>query len=127
MLGNYSHLISADANKALLQSNGIIEKEDVNRVDLKPKICPRKGCEELNAFDAKYCKKCFGFLDLSTALEIDDKFKLYERFIDVLTKEINSEVSKDDIFKNMIFERIFSKPNVEEMLNKFKEKANQHE
>ncbi|MBN1501959.1 tyrosine-type recombinase/integrase [Candidatus Woesearchaeota archaeon] len=120
MLSTYSHLISSDVNKALLQANGIIEKEESEKQGLSPKKCPR--CQELNKFDAKYCEKCFSFLDLKTALEIDDKVRFYERFVEVLAKEINLEIEKDAEFRNLIFEKVFNKPVIENMLSKLKDK-----
>jgi integrase/recombinase XerD len=66
MLSTYSHLVSQDANDALLKANGMTVAQQ-RQDELKPVEC--HICNQLNAPKAEYCTKCGAVLDLKKAYE----------------------------------------------------------
>ena len=84
MLSEYSHLISGDVNKAILEMHGIKTGEE-KESRLKPKQCPR--CETINSKDALFCHKCGGVLDVRTALKLDEERKSSDDMMTDLVKD----------------------------------------
>jgi integrase/recombinase XerD len=70
MLSEYSHLISSDANEAILEMHGI-NTENKKESLFKPKQCPR--CSTINSNDARFCQKCGSILDVQTAVDLDEE------------------------------------------------------
>ena len=66
MLSTYSHLISQDANDALLVANGLSPAQRQQDA-LKPIAC--QICNELNPPGADYCTKCNAVLNMKKAYE----------------------------------------------------------
>lgn len=66
MLSTYSHLISQDANDALLAANGLTPAQRQQDA-MKPIEC--RICNELNPPGTPYCTKCNAVLDMKKAYE----------------------------------------------------------
>jgi integrase/recombinase XerD len=66
MLATYSHLITGDANAAILKENNMSVVQQKAK-DLLPQHCVI--CQELNQPNAEYCTKCGAVLDLKRAYE----------------------------------------------------------
>ena len=69
MLGEYSHLISRDANDAILEMHGIRKREQP--LPDPTKTCPR--CKRVNAQDARFCIQCSSLLDAEAAFKVDQQ------------------------------------------------------
>jgi integrase len=68
MLSEYSHLVSADVNDALLKMHGL-EKEE--KQEKKIKQCPR--CKAVNTKSDLFCRRCGSILDVKTAIKLEEK------------------------------------------------------
>ncbi len=77
----YSHLVSKNANDAILQSLGLVERED-------PKIDVKKChmCSELNDKSARFCARCGNPLDVKTAVEILERRRRADDLMDLASK-----------------------------------------
>lgn len=84
MLSEYSHLISKDANDAILAMHGI-KTEDATENILKPKQCPR--CGKINSPEALFCQQCTSVLDVKTALELDEKRQQGDELMTALVQD----------------------------------------
>ena len=95
MLSEYSHLISKDANDAILAMHGI--KTDKQKESLfKPKQCPR--CSIINSADASFCHKCGCILAVNAAIELDDQ---RHRADDLMT-----ELMKDEEVQKLLARKV---------------------
>jgi hypothetical protein len=56
MAQKYIHYFGNESSKSLLETYGIVTKNNVPIDTLNPKICP--NCNEGNTQDAKFCSKC---------------------------------------------------------------------
>jgi integrase/recombinase XerD len=99
MLSEYSHLISADVNEAILKIHGIKTSEEKDS-KLKIRQCPR--CQAINEAENLFCGKCSSILDIKTAIEMDEKRKTGD---DVLAKVL-SMLAQDDKVREMIRNRM---------------------
>lgn len=70
MLAEYSHLVARDVNEVMLEIHGI-KTSDGDKQEPKVKQCPR--CKEINPKEHLFCKNCGSFLDIKTAIALDDK------------------------------------------------------
>lgn len=70
MLAEYSHLVARDVNEVMLEIHGI-KTSDGDKKEPKVKQCPR--CKEINPKEHLFCKNCGSFLDIKTAIALDDK------------------------------------------------------
>ena len=66
----------------------VVEKESA----IKPVICPR--CDTINSFDAKYCMKCAGILDIVTATELVEETRK-EKAMRMDSDEMMNRITKD--------------------------------
>ena len=68
--------------------SGIKKDEDKKESLLKPIKCPR--CDNMNSYDAKFCGKCAGILDIQTAMQLEDKrqkeFEMRNRSDELMNK-----------------------------------------
>lgn len=71
MLSDYSHLVSRDADTAILAINGIRVERAQQKAQTKP--CPR--CQRANALDARFCVQCSASLDPAAAFKQDQERK----------------------------------------------------
>ena len=95
MLSEYSHLISKDANDAILAMHGI--KTDKQKESLfKPKQCPR--CSVINSRDACFCHKCGCILEVNAAIDLDEQ---RHRADDLMT-----ELMKDEEVQKMLARKV---------------------
>ena len=69
MPGRYVHLVNADVDEAILSHYGIVKSKETDQIT--PKTC--NICTKLNSPEAKSCANCGRPLELSTALELDEK------------------------------------------------------
>lgn len=102
MPATYVHLSGRETDSTLFALNGIKSKKEEKESLLKPIKCSR--CDTLNNYDAKYCSKCAGILDIKTALEIEE-----ERRKEIQEKphyEMFSMLMKDPSFKEFITNRL---------------------
>jgi len=74
MLSEYSHLVSQDVNRVMLEIHGISPTEKKQEDKIKP--CPR--CKKINPSDHLFCMECGGVLEVSTAMDLDDKRKGFD-------------------------------------------------
>lgn len=84
MLAEYSHLVSRDANNAILDMYGIQRKDEQNS-KLSPRQCPM--CGEINGSSALFCQKCAQVLDVKTAISMDEKRREYDEMINLFLKD----------------------------------------
>ncbi len=85
MLSEYSHLVSQDVNDVMLEINGI--KTSEKKQESKIKQCPR--CNQINPKENLFCKNCGSILDVTTAVELDDKRKGFDDIASSLMMEEN--------------------------------------
>ena len=69
--GTYVHLSGRDTDQKILEINGIAQKGEEKKDELKPKICPR--CGTLNSQGSNYCSRCSSILDTETAMKEQEK------------------------------------------------------
>lgn len=69
MLSEYSHLVSADVNDALLRIHGLGKNEE--KQEQKIKQCPR--CKAVNTKNDLFCRRCGSILDVKTAIKLEEK------------------------------------------------------
>ena len=88
MPATYVHLSGRETDSALLALSGIKKDENKKESTLKPIKCPR--CENINSYDAKFCGKCAGILDIQTAMQLEDKrqkeFEMRNRSDELMNK-----------------------------------------
>jgi len=101
MASIYVHLSGRDVDDALLKLYGIKKEEDEKiETKLKPKECPR--CGEPNPPEAKSCHKCWGVLDVQSAIQIDKEVMA----IGYMVKEImKGEPELEKMFKDRMVEK----------------------
>jgi len=95
MFSNYAHLVSRDANEAILAAAGI-KKKGENAIKLKPNVC--KTCNYMNSPEANFCERCGRPLNTKATLlyshmkheayEILDKLKDDPAFLALAMKKI---------------------------------------
>lgn len=121
MLSEYSHLISADVNDAILKAHGIKTDEEIES-RLKPKQCPR--CKAINPKDHLFCKNCSGVLDVKTAVALDEQRVDYDSLMaQLISKLENNEDTKEELIKAMFGE--FGKNLMQSWLKNKKNRQNQ--
>ncbi|MFC1714632.1 tyrosine-type recombinase/integrase, partial [Candidatus Poribacteria bacterium] len=84
MLSEYSHLMSSDVNRAILEIHGIKTK-GVEKPLLEPKQCHR--CSKINGVEARFCYHCGLILDVKTAVELDAKRSKGDNILDKLMED----------------------------------------
>ncbi len=84
MPSTYVHLSGRDLDASLLEFNGMKNKDAKENNELKPKICPK--CSTINTHDSKFCNNCAGILDVSTALELEEKQAVTQEMNELLNK-----------------------------------------
>lgn len=87
----YTHLIDSDVDKAVLGHYGLIKQDNQVKAQL-PIIC--MVCDFPNAFDAKFCSKCFKPLDLKIAIELEDREKFKESEKDKIIAKQSEDILK---------------------------------
>jgi integrase/recombinase XerD len=94
MASIYVHLSGRDVDNALLQLYGlkIPENRTVNAKDMM-KTCPR--CNERNAWDSKFCRRCAMVLDVDTARQMER------------AEDIVSRLLEDPQTKKMLVQRLY--------------------
>ncbi|MEK6974591.1 MAG: site-specific integrase [Nanoarchaeota archaeon] len=103
MSSTYVHLSGRDTDAALLSLHGIkLNKED-KEFSLKPIKCPR--CDNINSYDAKFCSKCAGILDIETAMKLEEK----------RLKELESRKETDDVMNKLVRDPEIQKILIEKM------------
>jgi integrase len=90
MLADYSHLVSQDANKAILAIYGINAKEEKH----VERHCPR--CHKVNPSDAKFCYYCSSILNETVAFEEQKEKSQIDNILNKLLKdpEVQAKLSK---------------------------------
>lgn len=95
MFSCYAHLVSQDANKAILVAAGLKSKDDEG-LQMKPSVC--QTCHNINSPGANFCERCGRPLNVKTTLlyshmkkdayEILDKLKDDPEFMALAVKKI---------------------------------------
>jgi integrase/ribosomal protein L40E len=67
----YISLSGKNIDSAVMKANGVKAEETVQETKLIPKICPK--CRTPNGTDIIYCGRCGSALDITTALEMQNK------------------------------------------------------
>ena len=88
----YVHMAGTEQDAAVLKAYGIDVTEQVPG-EAKPKVCSR--CNELNASDATYCRKCWLPFDLKTALE-------QEKRVTTMTEALTVSPEVDPVIKTVL-------------------------
>jgi site-specific recombinase XerD len=102
MLSEYSHLISADVNDAILKAHGIKTEEEIES-KLKPKQCPR--CKAINPQDHLFCKNCSSVLDEKTAVALDEQRADFDSLmIQLIEKLDKKDETKEELVRAMLGE-----------------------
>jgi integrase/recombinase XerD len=90
MLADYAHLVSQDANNAILAMHGInvVEKKNEDRHCLR--------CKKINPSDAKFCYYCSACLDEKTAFEEQKEKSQIDNILNLLLKdpEVQAKIGK---------------------------------
>ena len=96
MLSEYSHLVSRDADSAILAINGIkVEKDQVRPQTVQ---CPR--CQRANAPGSRFCVQCSSLLDPQAAFRDEgDKAK---------TDSLLNLIMSDEAIQRAILEKLGS-------------------
>jgi site-specific recombinase XerD len=92
MLATYAHLVSQDANNALLEAAGIKPQNTGNTL-LKPKHCPT--CSHINPPEHRFCSNCSNILDVQTAVELTEKREAGDGVLKDLLKD-------DDVMRMLV-------------------------
>jgi len=95
MLSEYSHLVSDDVNRTMLEIHGI--KTSEKKQESKIKQCPR--CKRINPSGHLFCKDCGSILDIKTAVELDEKRKGFD---DIATPLLMDEDVQEALLKAML-------------------------
>ena len=84
----YVHMSARDLEKPLLNLYGLEKGEGNGRLksELKPTVCWK--CGSLNVADASVCSNCGSFLNLETAIKVDEERK---RKLEELSKRVEEE------------------------------------
>ncbi len=105
MPSTYVHLSGRDVDNAIFAMNGIQVENKKEESKLLPIKCPR--CDVINNQDNKYCNKCGGILDITLAIELQEKqqkMALERNGAD----EIMSKLFQDKEVQNFLMERMKS-------------------
>ena len=102
MPSTYIHMSGKKIDASILALNGIKNKEEKESI-VKPVICPR--CDTINTFDAKYCTKCAGILDIKTAYELEAKVAKEKEFRKN-SDELMNVLLKDSDFLSMFVRKV---------------------
>jgi len=86
MLADYAHLVSQDANNAILAMHGITEKEQ----KINEKHCPR--CKKINPPEAKFCYYCSSIIDEDTAFKQEQEKGQIDKVLNLLLKDPEVQV-----------------------------------
>ncbi len=81
----YVHLSGRDMDSAILKMNGIKTEETEKKSHFAPKKCPR--CKNTNSPTGKICVRCGAPLDVTSAMEIENKRKRMDRLMSTLMKD----------------------------------------
>jgi len=104
MPATYVHMSGKKIDASILALNGIKNNAENSREsELKPKICPR--CDMINSYDAKFCSKCAGILDVKTAYELEAKTRK-EQEMRKSSDELIHMLMKDPEFTNIFVNKI---------------------
>jgi site-specific recombinase XerD/ribosomal protein L40E len=85
MAAVYVHLSGRDVDNSLLKLNGITVEDEKLEQQLKARTCQR--CEEKNSPVSKFCSRCGSPLDITTAMQLDEKRKTGDEVISMLVKD----------------------------------------
>lgn len=103
MASVYVHLSGRDVDNAILKLHGLTNEARKENESLKVKNCAR--CMERNSPISKFCARCGSPLDITTAIELDEKRKAGNEVISMLVKDsqvqqiIMSRLVSDSEFK----------------------------
>ncbi len=86
MAAVYVHLSGRDTDKAILEMNGIEQKDKKETQKLKPQKCMR--CNEINKSTSKFCDKCGAILDLATSVEFEKQKKNEKDILHMFVQKI---------------------------------------
>lgn len=98
MLNEYSHLISRDADEAILAIHGI--KIQAESEEEPTRLCPR--CRRPNAPEAKFCIQCSSILDTETAFTFHQQRTTQDDFLAALLRD--PEIQKLVLAKLQVME-----------------------
>ena len=110
-LSQYSHLMSGDANNALLDMYGVRDPKE-KEGKLKPKKCP--ACNNINPGDFLFCGRCSSVLDVKTAIKLDEQRQESDEAIHEFVRELIENNS------SAVIDALRRKP---ELMNKIKNLA----
>ena len=74
----YTHL--QDTDRAILELNGLVEKQKDKDGKFKNIICPR--CKTSNPYGSEVCDKCRAGLDLKSIQKYEDRDRLLKKYLD---------------------------------------------
>jgi integrase len=82
----YVHLSGRDIEDKILKIRGLKKGGEIKReAELEPKECP--NCGEINPATAKFCNRCLSVLDLKTVLELNERRKDIDKFMNYLVED----------------------------------------
>jgi len=96
MLSDYAHLVSQDANDAILKMHGIKVENQVKKQEMK--TCPR--CKRINAVEAKFCIDCSSILDPDLVFREDQQQVAENKFLE--------QIMSDETIKRIVAEKLLS-------------------
>jgi len=106
MPSTYVHMSGRDVDNAILAMNGVIPHETKKEKHIVPRICPR--CEAINSYDCVTCTKCNAILDMTYAIEIQEKQESIVRMREQSDALMN-ELLKDPDVQRVILQKMTQK------------------
>ncbi|MEK6974641.1 MAG: tyrosine-type recombinase/integrase [Nanoarchaeota archaeon] len=103
MPATYIHMSGKETDAALLVLNGVKLTKEEKESSLKPIKCHK--CTHINNYDAKFCSKCAGILDIKTAMQLEDK-RLKESELRNKSDELMNKLINDPEVYMLIMEKI---------------------
>lgn len=103
MPATYVHMSGKEIESSILELNGIKTQKNHKESSLKPIKCPR--CDTINSHDSKFCNKCAGILDITTANELQQKIQT-ENEMRNNTDNIMNTLMKDPEFLQLFTQKI---------------------
>jgi integrase/recombinase XerD len=88
MAQKYIHYFGNESSESLLETYGIVTKDNIPIDRLNPKICP--NCNEGNTQDAKFCSKCKMIMSFEGYQEALESQKEKENKLAVMEERFNS-------------------------------------
>ena len=103
MPATYVHMSGKDVDNAILAVNGIHLDKQKKESILQSKPCPR--CKSVNGYNAEFCTRCGGVLDIQTAIKMEEQ-KKQEIVVRKGSDELMNALIKDPAVQELLIKKI---------------------